>query len=436
MTQQVDSKRSNVFAGNLSVEIIVDRNAIGVIPAQDLIECWFIEDIYSRCITGKLRFYDTIGLLENGPFTGSEIVRFTYGTEETRILNFVIWETPLIVQAAPNRSTDKSVIECSLVDTSFFRMFYTKKSLSFPKGDTHTQIVKNILMKLIGWPPENIFLEASQDSQEDAIAFPFWSPSDMIQFLLKRTKSVSGGSNTGNSSGYLCYNSTEKTFSVNVKTLNYLFSRNNGVDDVNYIFEGGADREATQNKIFDWSVSGIDQSLLRSVRGGKFRGFDTKSKFLTEFEYTFAQGIKDTILLGKKSILPDISDVNSSHDILGGNMEELKRVVYDEWVKMYCLQFMVDIVAQGNEKRYAGHQIQIDWPSINRQYEKTQKQLNGLYLVKSVTHSFTGHGNNINYLQKMRLIKNAFDASNAANLLNSTKSTITNTKKLNMILKP
>jgi hypothetical protein len=311
-------------------------------------------------------------------------------------------------------------------------MLHRKTSLSFAGQTKHTTIVKDILMNIVGWRSEDIFLETSEDYDQEPIAFPFWTPSDMIEWILSRTNGRDSGT-----SGYLCYNNTEKIpFCVNVRTLNYLLSEKNAIDDADYIFEMGKDEEATQNKILDWSISGADQTLMKEVRGGTWRGYDSNSKTLVEHPYTFKDGISDTVLLGKKSTFPDVSDLRSYNAVHGNDLETLKKSAYSEWVKKYCLQFMVDIVTQGNEKRYAGHQIQIRWPSIDPQYEKFQKQLEGIYLVKSVTHSFTGHGNNINYLNTMRLIKNGFQNSSSTSLLNASanKKNITNSNKRNFIL--
>lgn len=427
--RESDPLRGDPLIGNLSVSMIVDGERIGIIPTEDIVECWFIEDIYSYCMTGKLKFYDSIKLIEKGPFTGSEKVIFTYGATDRREIIFDIWDTPEIIQAAANRSTDKSLIECTLVDSAFGTMFYTNTSTSWPKNTLYTKIVHDILSNILKWEPSRINIEESDDFYDEGLAFPWWSPVNMIGWILKRTASQRQGT-----SGYLCYNNTFNTNSVNVYTLNHLFSENNAVDDQDYVFTGQT-VDVTQNKILDWSISGVDQSLMRVVRGGQFKGFDQNTKRLMNYHYTYKDGIEDTIILGRKSLLPDISDDKTSHDIIGGDAKEMRNVIYDEWVKRYCLQFMVDFIVQGNEKRYAGLQIQVRWPSSDPEKQSFQKQLEGLYLVKSITHSFTGHGNNINYIQKLRLIKNGFQDSSSISLLNAKKSKLTYKAGTNIVLR-
>lgn len=421
MTTNFDPKRANPYVGNLTVKIVVDERLVAIIDSQHIVDCFFVEDIFSFCITGKLIFVDEYGLLEKGPFTGNEMISLVYGAgEETREIIFHLWKIKNIIQAGVTNATAESVIEAVFVDSSFYGMMVPKYSRSFEAGMTYTAVVNHILRNMVGWTAGDINIEPSKNALADNWAMPYWSGAECIKWLLRRA--VGFNSNT---SGYLCYNNTKESWKVNCYTLNYLFGELNTIDNQDYVFEGG--NEDTQNKIFEWGMKGIDKSAMKSVRGGKWRGYNSTQKKLVEKEWSYSSGVASTVLLGKKSIVPNISDTSSVMRQTGEATEaNVQNALYDEWVKDYSLQNLYHVIVQGNEKRYAGHQIQIRWPSVDRETELWQKQLEGRYLVKSITHSFVGKGrSNINYMQRMVLMKNAFQDSNSQRLLTATKKNLT-----------
>ncbi len=54
---------TNVF----SVEVITDRNTVHKITGSSVEYVYLIEDVFSFSITGKISFWDRIGLMEFGP---------------------------------------------------------------------------------------------------------------------------------------------------------------------------------------------------------------------------------------------------------------------------------------------------------------------------------------------------------------------------------
>lgn len=429
MANTFDIDRKNPSIQNLSVKITIDERTGGILDSQDIQECWFIEDICSFCMYGKIVFYDNVGLVENGPLTGNEMLSFVYGVEEVREVVFHIQKVKNIVQVSNTDPTDVALIEILFTDSSYYNMTVPKYSRSFGTKTKYTNIIQHLLKNMIGWTSGSINIEESKNSIDSPWVMPYWNVSDSIKWLLKR--SIGSVSRT---SGYLCYNNTYNNWSPNIYTLNYLFSENNIVDDQDYVFQGG--NENTQNKIYEWWINGVDHQSLDIVRGGKFRGFDPSQKKLIEKEYKFTDGLKDSVLMGKKSILSDISDTKASQMSLGETTEaDLQSVLYHEWVRKYSLQNMLNIIVQGNEKRYAGHQITIKWRSIDKIEKQWQKQLEGKWLVKSITHNFVGKGtSNENYMQRIVLIKNAFQDSDAKSLINATKTNLTEGKRKKIIL--
>jgi hypothetical protein len=421
MTTTKDPSRENPFTKTLSIQIVLDERDVFLIQSQHIRECFFIEDIFAKCITGKLTFTDVHGLFERGPLTGNELIHIIYGADETREMVFEIWKVINIIQASPTNSTDESLVELIFVDTSFYNMFVTKYSYSFSPETKYTDIAKYFLTNMVGWESNEINLEVGTNFSSEPIALPYWTVSESIDWILKRTRSQTTGK-----SGYLCYNNTEDGWRTNVRTLDFLFSDQNFIDSATFHFESGDENVQGKNKIWEWWMDGINKNAMEKARGGVWKGYDSKQrKFLTA-QYTYADGIEDVIAMGKASLYADLSDPNSFHRLTGERtLEELELVAYNDWVKNYDVQQQVNIITPGNEKRYAGSQIEIEWPSIERhEFDNTgvqfQKQMKGKYLVRSVIHSFAGvqSGSNINYVQRLQLLKNAYQETDASSLLN------------------
>ena len=419
-----DPTRENYLKGSLTVKIVIDQRQVGILQADDIVDCYFIEDIFSSCLRGKITFYDAFGLLEHGPFIGEEMITLVYGLEEEREVAFHIWKVNRIIQAAETQATTESIIECYFVDTSFYHMTVPKYSRSYESGKKATDVVEHILKKMVGWESRQINIEDSKTTLENPIALPYWNCVESINWLL----SYAEGS-ISRSSGYLCFANTNKTWSINVYTLNWLMSNNNDLDTTDYVFES-PEEETRFNKIYEWWIEGIDKSKMNVVRGSKFRGYNSSSKKLLTHEFDFTDGIEKTTILGRKALVSDISDVNSSMNLADPSLKDLKNKVYDLWVKQYSKLNLVNVIVPGNEKRYAGMQIRIRWPSNNPDQQRYQKQLEGKYLIKSITHQF--HGKNRgsrNYMQKLVLIKNGYQDSASRSLYDAVKTSLTGGKR-------
>jgi hypothetical protein len=81
------------------------------------------------------------------------------------------------------------------------------------------------------------------------------------------------------------------------------------------------------------------------------------------------------------------------------------------------------VSVRGHEERYCAAMIEIQWPSAESVNNKFNKQLSGMYLIKSITHYFNGH-NKPAYIQKMVLIKNGYEDCDLQTLVKSTKNNI------------
>jgi len=99
----------------------------------------------------------------------------------------------------------------------------------------------------------------------------------------------------------------------------------------------------------------------------------------------------------------------------------LRKHSINNFVKAYCTQQLMNIMVLGNEKRYAGHQIFIDWGSVDQKSKTKNKIFDGAYLVKSITHDFINQSSPVGYVQRMVLIKNGYQTP-STRLLKKSKN--------------
>lgn len=409
--------REQEFTNIFSVVLSLESQDVSI-SNEDIKSCYFIEDIFSFCITGKLVFYDRYGILEHGPFTGNEQLTIVYGEKNIIELPFDIWKISKIQQTSNTNPISENMMEIYFVDILFELYTLRRYSKSFTGKKLISTIINEILTNVVEMESNRINIETSSNYMTNFI-IPYWTPMETIKWLCKRGKGFDS-----ETPGYLCYNNTKDGFSTNVYTINKLLDDKNYIDSTPYIFEGSMDKK---NKILNWSISGIDKSSTKVLRGGFWRGFDSQTKSFLNLDYRYKDGIEDSMLLGKKSLFNDISEETVNKYIGESDINTLQNIAYSEWVRRYSIQQIVSIVIRGNENNYAGQQIEIKWSSvIKKSYNKMMK---GKYLVKSITHMFVG-GGNMGYTQRMLLIKNAYSDADIMSLLNATKINIYGEKNI------
>ena len=415
MTENYLTEQANALSGVLSISIVMDGKNNVLLNSGDVIDLYFIEDIFSHILIGKIRFFDKYNLQEKGPLTGMERINVIYGGRTQREIAFNFYNIKY-KQTADVNPVAGAIIEATIVDSSFTTMLERKYSRSFTAGMTYTAIVNFMLQNIVKWDTKNIHMEECSNENSEDFAIPYWTVAQTSKFLLKRAIGRDYGT-----SGYLIYNSTEGGISVNVKTINHLFGKTNTYDSIHYHFEKPNDDsqkgQYQANKVLEWSLDGFTKSGTGSMKGARWRGCNTDKGTLDVITYNFADGIEESILLGKKALFSDISDAASTMKLTAErNSLELKAVAYDEWCKVYAQQNKISIVVEGNEKRYCGHLINIEWPSYDDRYEIFQKQQAGIWLVRSITHSFKPN-RSMPYLQRLNCLKNAYTYSKSTELL-------------------
>jgi len=422
-------KQTTVKQGVYSIMVLMERGPI-IIDSSAIISCYFVEDIFKNCMSGKLTFQDRYGMQELGGFSGNEKVIIIYGVgDKTRELMFDIWKVGKIAQqTASGRTQESALIEITFIDTFFPNLNLRKYSRSFVQKTT-TDIIKWLINKMM--LVENTSLQVDVDDSNTRFDFvmPYWTPRVAINYLMKRSRSTTTGEG-----GYLYYHNTadeQRSMKLNVKSLNYLLGDVDGTLDPDAYIMSSQDL-TIKNKILEYTMTGLDRNSNTKIRGGSWKGYNFFRKKLIEQDLTYSEGIDRTILLGGTSLYGKIDDIASNISITGEpNQDLLKNFSYSEWAKRYNMQYIVTITVEGNEKRFAGQHIQIAWPSYLKQ-EKFNKALQGKYMIKSVTHHF-GPGQNYQYIQKLVLIKNAYHKMDSSYLMEAINKNITKGKQKTIV---
>lgn len=393
-----------------NVMIITEKQPI-VLNNADIVELYFIEDIFKFCIVGTIKFNDRYNIMQYGPFTGNEKLAIIYSVEgspksnRNRELIFDIWKVGKIQQIGTGvREEGENFITMSFIDP-FYSGYNLKRYSRSWSDEYYSNIMRDILNNMVKFRISDMPFNIEESSNKTDFIIPYWKPQTAMKWLMRRAKGKESGT-----SGYLCFNNTNQGFSHNLLTFNYLLSdTGKTLDNIPYSFNKG--EVSARNKILEWWISGIDKGSNSVIRGGTWRGFDFNTKKLLDNEYVYSDGSDNTMMLGRKTLYHKLDDKDSSN-IMMGDMDNdlLDNIAYNDWCKRYNMQFILNIVVEGSEERFAGQQIRIEWPSIVR---NTGNQipfndlLKGKYLIKSVTHSFNP-GGTFPYRQRLVLIKNAY----------------------------
>ena len=399
--------------------VIITENAPVVLNNADINEFFFIEDIFKFCIVGQLTFNDRYNLMQFGPFTGNEKIAVIYSVgEKERELVFDVWKVGKIQQTGGGmREEDQNLITMQFIDPFYSPLILRKYSRSW-SDKKYSDIMKDVLNNMVFFKEGGAKFNVEESTNKTDFIIPYWKPLTAMRYLMRRGK----GSESG-TSGYLCFNNTDKGFSHNLVTMNYLLTDlGQTLDKTKYEFN--ASEVSKENKILEWWINGLDRNSNAILRGGIWRGYDFNTKKLLDNEFVYSNGADETVMLGRKTLYNQIDDISSSNNMVGENdLIKLNEIAYNDWTKRYNMQFIVNLIVEGHEKRFAGQQIEIKWPSININVGDNvtfNDLLQGKYLIKSVTHSFNP-GSTFYYKQRLVLIKNAYNNINSKILYKSNK---------------
>lgn len=408
------NEKRNLYTGSFSVVIQADEEyIINPIYVENL---YFIEDIFSYSIVGKISFQDVQGIFEFLPLTGNEKITIKYGVDEEVQKVFDIYKVNRIIPSYTSAKPYENSIEMILVDENFYNLTNKQYSLSW-KNTKYSDIVKDISENMVGIDQFKLW----EDSVERADYFymPYWSPKTAINWLIKRCSGLNF-----RQPGYLYYKNSQ---GMNFITIESLLQGKGGKiehsqDTPTGVYNFTGEGLNNLNEILGYRLSGIDNLSRLTLKGEHKKGFDfTRKKFLDE-SFDYNDGIDNLTLLGRYSLFKDISDTESFNDLTGESSETvINNLFYNNWFKKYSMQQTLSIIVPGHEERYAGGMINVQWPSLNDK-ELYNKNLNGKYLVKSITHQFDM--GTPTYKQKMILIKNGYEDSDKEDLKKAVKKNI------------
>ena len=412
---------SNQDGQNIYTITINNDHDLYIIDNIDIIQCYFIEDIYSFLKTGKIVFRDSIGLAEFFPLVGGETISITYGEQiDDRTGEKEHKEYSFLIHKINNIEEDgdlKNIIELTFVDIQHYRLHSTHFSTSF-KGETYTDIIKEISINQLN------IQDFTQFEDGDGVLDYFYTglktPADNIKWLSKRTR----GSDS-KESGYLFYMNTKDPVGANFVTLESLLKQTSLMDPGGGVYKMVDSNQSLINRIIKFNLSQIDNQSLSKLSGHTYLGYDIKRKKIIKREYNYKNSIKKYTVLGKYSLFNDnIINLASFDEINTGESKEdvIDNMYYDDWIKRYCMQQYVTLIVRGHSDRYAGGMIDIQWPSMNEE-DRYNKNYMGNYLVKSITHQFSSL-TNPQYIQKMICIKNGYFDSDNSGLTKATKTNL------------
>lgn len=408
----------------------VNANA-WTIDFQTVEHAYIIEDMFSFCLTGRIRFYDHIGISEFGPLNGSEKVRIRFGNDagEGHFKDIImdIFHIEKIGRIKDKRPASANLVELVLVDQYYHRWHSSSWSKSWVNTSI-SDIIRDISRNHLGI--ENfIDFEGSQEKLEYFDSHQK-TPAECISWLMNR---ASG--NVTKQPGYVYYhnNNTEtEGFGHTFVTLEKLlrntkwmkpYDQSNQTQQVaSYVFEN--QNPDYINKIKDYKVTAVNLNSLQSLSGGTLLGWDIRRKKLIKRDFSYQDAIKKFTVLGRKTLFPEEIILNKPVTKVDGYSDEviLDNIWFGNWVKEYAHQQLVSITVDGHTQRKAGGMIRIIWPTheesdeLMYKGEVFNKQMDGRYMVKSVTHYFD-KSLSYGWQQKLVCIKNGYKDSPNPNLV-------------------
>lgn len=402
-------------------EVLTIRIGGAVLDNSNIIEFYFMEDIFSAAMVGSLSFFDKAGALEIFPITGHEIVTVQYGDKRDKALMFNIFNIKRVSPVDQLSGSKNTYIEMLLMDPIFFPMTLQKYSRSWATNTLLSDVVKDICEYMVHrktffrWEDSREKIGTSANGDLASFYMPYWTPLEAIKWLSKRCSGAKF-----KTPGYLFFNSPK---GLNFVTLENLFQteqlEKDGKRKTRY-YKFTSDEYDDDYKILGWSLHPLDYQSLYGLKGAHKLGFDFSTKQLLDEEYDYKTALNSYTLMGKKSLYPDISDSSVRFDLTGDtSTRTLQNIFYTDFIKRYLGQLTCMITVRGNERRYAGMVVNVMWPSAIEK-ELVHRSLEGTWFVTAITHYFNLKTQPF-YQQKMTLVKTGYANSQSSVLMGVSK---------------
>lgn len=396
-------------SNNLNVFITTSRGRRLSIDTTSIESIYFMEDVFSFCMVGKMKFTDYGGVMELGNVWGylDDFITIIYGTSDTEFINrkFLLYK---IDKQLPthNELHKNNVFEITFVSPLYYQWHFKQYSRSFKEMKT-SDIMRHIMKHMVNG--EFVTFEAANERITNFYT-GLKSPAENFKYLMERSSGV-----YSKKPGYLCFENSE---GYNLVTLPYLMNKTvevmqpNEEDNKKYWFY--TTNTYLMNKIISFDRDGVDNGSIQQLSGGYRMGYDILRKKNIVNVYTYKSSRKkfiDNILGNPEYPLLDPAITGNERFIKTGESREdfIDNLYYNNWLKQYSVQQTFSLYVKGSEKRKAGGVIEISWPSINT--GDTNQNFTGKYFVKSITHFFDKNSSPY-YNQKLILMKNAYDGVN------------------------
>lgn len=408
------------------------------IIGSDAIEyLYLVEDLYALSITGKIRFYDRIGLMEFGPINGSEKFRITFGNSGgSGNYKTIIMDIQKIVKVEGYKGHQQSsdtIIELILVD-EYYRSWHSNVWSKAWTNTTVGTVVTDISKEFC-----DVEFDSFEQPTEKIEHFDthLRTPAENVKWLTDRSSGAVSGQ-----PGYCLHRYNKKgedTFVYRAVTLEQLLQQKkymapfgtgeDGTESTVATYYFDSTHQQYVNAIKDFEINLVDFSAINTLTGESYLGYDIQRKKLIQRDYNFKDALERYTVLGTKTLFPEYIEIqNPIKNIETLDSERfMDNLWYGRWIKEYCNQQLVKITVDGHEDRHVGGMIRIVWPS-SRNYsqntkdvaEKYNRQMDGKYLVKSITHFFSNDTDN-GWAQKLTCIKNGYKDSVNTKLIGATK---------------
>lgn len=409
-----------------SVEILDNKDKVHLITGTAIDYVYIIENIFSMSIAGKISFWDRVGLMETGSINGNEIFKITFGNTngsgDYRTIEMKVQKINKVTPASKTKESLGVKLELILVDSDYQKLH----SNGWSKGWNNTQIskiIKDISKNHLGIDEFSLMEETNEKIEH--FDTHLRTPAENISWLMNRASGAKS-----EQPGYLFYRYNDdvtKKFGYSLVTLDQLLSQKKmmKINEKDAIYGFNQQNPLYINKIQEHKMYHVDLTALRSLSGGTMLGYDIKRKKLIRRDYDYIKAVDRFTILGRKTLFPDNIFIESPRKTIDGYCSEkiLDNLWYGNWIREYCNQQLLEIIVQGHEQRHCGGIIRVLWPSYDETIEVQNKQLDGKYLIKSITHYFSNKVTGA-YKQKIVCIKNGYGDSSNKELVSSKKMNI------------
>ncbi len=403
----------------VSIGIDLITSDRGTVPLNQgaVREFYIIEDLEQAFRTAKLIFQDVDYLYEFLPFTGNEKIQIEIGQDTEGIkkkITFDIFNFRIIGGIEGNKT---EIFELILVESGWYEMVTKKVPKAFEARKT-TEIISSLISD--NTDASLNLIEKSNKSFDLFVVPVTWTVMDAVKYLLGKSVSENGGW------GWLMWTGGERQQKLNIQTLENLLqdTKNKSKADERMIFK--STYPYSPDLILAFNVLPIDKFLLtRSLGGGTYFGYAKDSKAFGVYSTTLAKELPKITLLGTKALFTtDLEDPTAHVESLQWDTDtDGENIHRNKVVKEYFNQQQLEVVTYGRINRWAGKSVEIQWESKldpnSTQYKKYpyNEALRGLWVMKTVIHSFNLNQKGSLYTNKIRLCKNGFTKATDSKLI-------------------